>query len=174
MNTLKYLVFTIVSLSLFSCSDVVNEAEQTADSAAVSEALQAAGEISTRDIDSTCYLLVEGSTKQDSKILKLITDGDDVAGVLLYLPHQKDARFGNIRGSRDGDIIFGTWYYEQEGMKDSVEFSFRKDGNDVLQQASSFNEKTGREYLNTSSPYNIRYSPTDCSNLPHYKIDYSR
>ncbi|MCD6064153.1 MAG: hypothetical protein K0R82_2064 [Flavipsychrobacter sp.] len=171
-TAMKRFAFVIISASLPSCGDVVNEAEQKSDSAAVSEALEAAGEVNTHEIDSLCYLLAGGTTKQDTKSLKLVMQGDEVTGVLMYLPHQKDARFGRIRGSRDGDIMFGTWYYEQEGMKDSVGVSFKRDGSDILQQPSSFNEKTGKEYLNTSAPYSIRYSRTDCSNLPQYNIDF--
>ncbi len=170
---LKYFSAILIAGMLASCNNNRTD-EETREVDTLLETDESAADLTTKDIDSMCYLLVEGATIQDTKVLKLVIDGDDVTGALMYLPHEKDARFGNIRGSRDGDIIFGTWFYDQEGEKDSIDISFKKDGNDMLQQVPSFNEKTGREYLNTSSPYSIRYSPTDCRNLPQHKIDYSR
>src|ERR1044071_1377826 len=120
-NLMKYLLYMILPLLLLSCNDTDTAEEQKDDSATVSEILEEAGEMSTKDIDSICYLLVEGTTKQDTKSLRLVVNGDDVTGQLMYLPHQKDGRFGRIIGSRDGDIIYGTWYYEQEGIRDSVD-----------------------------------------------------
>jgi hypothetical protein len=163
----------LVVLLLASCN---NETETTTTStdttSTTEEALGTAGEISTKSIDSLCYLMVSGATMQDTKSLKIIVKGNDVTGVLMYLPHQKDARFGRIAGTKKGDIIDAQWHYEQEGMKDKVAVSFKLNEKGILQKSSSFNMKNGREYLDDSASYDLQYEPTDCSNLPQYNIDF--
>jgi hypothetical protein len=167
----KILVF-LLTVSQFSCGTREETTTTDNDSSTINiePALEVATEVSTQAIDSFCYLQVTGITKQDTKALKLVIKNNDVTGELLYLPHEKDGRFGLLSGRKNGDTIKAMWQYMQEGMEDTVSVSFALTENGALQQRSSFNTRTGHEYLPATGPYDITYTRTDCGILPQYNI----
>jgi hypothetical protein len=164
----------LLVISQFACGSREETTTETTDtdssSLNIEPALEVATEVSTQAIDSFCHLQVGGITKQDTKALKLVIKNNDVTGELLYLPHEKDGRFGLLSGKKQGDTINAIWRYMQEGMEDTVSVSFVLTENGVMQQRSSFNTRTGREYLPAKGPYDITYTRTDCSILPQYNI----
>lgn len=171
---MRKILALLLVVSQFSCGtreETTATSEETDTSSLnIEPALEVATEVSTQPIDSFCYLQVSGATKQDTKSLRLVIKNDDVTGELMYLPHEKDGRFGLLSGKKKGDTIHAIWTYMQEGMEDTVSVSFAITDAGVLQQRSSFDTRTQHEYLPKTGPYNIPYTLTECGILPQYHI----
>jgi|GEM_PF-360016 len=116
--------------------------------------------------DTLCFLRTEGTQNQDTYALKLIINDRKVDGTMLYLPFEKDRRLGYLRGTITDSIINAGWFYEQEGVEDRLDVSFRLNLPFLLQRPNVMDPTVGREILPDTGNYSIRYRQTDCSNLP--------
>ncbi len=146
---------------LGACGDHAENQKETTD-----KVLEVATEVSTNVADTVCFINTDGLQQQDTTAVRLVINNDKVEGKILWMPHEKDGRFGNLIGSRAGDVINANWVYEQEGMKDSVAVAFKREGNRLWQKRSAFDTKTGREYLPDTAQYSIEYTKVDCSGMP--------
>ena len=143
----------------FLCSCGSND---TADTSVTGKALEVAAEVSTNVADTLCFLRTEGVKDQDTAAIRLIIQNDEVTGTMNHIPFEKDARIGTIKGKKNGDIINGVWTYIQEGMEDSIAFSFRLKGDRLEQKATTFDPASGREVLPDTSGYRFDFSSVDC------------
>jgi len=125
----------------------------------------------TVETDTSCFILTEGRKNQDTQAVKLAINGNDVTGKLFYMPSEKDWRFGNLRGTKDGDMLTLMWVYVQEGMKDSTQVVFKIDANTLLQKPFSYDNKTGKEFISDTSQFTMKYQQVDCSNFPKHDFD---
>ena len=112
--------------------------------------------------DKLCFERYSGAKNQDTASISLIINGDQVNGSYSNYPFEKDARRGKIKGSKAGNDITGTWYYTQEGIADSVAFHFRLKENYLMQKQSSFDLKSGREYLADTAVLKLKYMKIQC------------
>ncbi len=161
---------TLLGLALFfaACGDGTKNENVT------SEVLEAAGELTASTPDTLCYYRTEGTTNQDTALVQLILNGDEVIGRMMNLPHETDSRVGRLKGTIKGDYINAQWVYIAEGMIDSVDVSFqmRKDG--LLQKPNSFDPETGREFLSDTASYNLEFTPTACDISPLFTYDLTK
>ena len=116
----------------------------------------------TAKIDTLCFVRLSGLQSQDTTSLKMIIDGEIVSGQFATFPFQKDSRIGMISGVKTGEIIKGVWHYQQEGVDDSLAFEFMLQSDRLLQKQTSFDENTGREYLNDTASFRLEFQKQDC------------
>ncbi|MXV14947.1 hypothetical protein [Hufsiella ginkgonis] len=111
---------------------------------------------------NSCFEHLEGTDSTDVTALHLVINNDEVTGELNWIPKEKDARKGMIRGTRQGDLIRGIWTFSQEGMSDSLEVEFKISGNNVLQRSYAIDQATGKEYLDDGSSFDRVFKPAPC------------
>lgn len=116
-------------------------------------------------IDTLCFSRYSGSKNQDTAVVRLIIDGDKVAGDFSNIPYEKDARIGTITGVRLNGVIKGIWKYQQEGINDSIPYEFKLQGDRLLQKETRYDTKTGREFLPDTADFNVEFSMTDCQRV---------
>ncbi|MGV8879842.1 MAG: hypothetical protein ACOH2A_12510 [Sphingobacteriaceae bacterium] len=117
-------------------------------------------------IPDSSKLCFQHTENRDTSSIQLIISGSLVEGKFSSVPFEKDARRGNIRGTKQGDIIKGLWRYMQEGVIDSLDVEFKLKDNQLLQKEFSVDKQTGREVLESSASFNILFSAVDCEELP--------
>ena len=114
------------------------------------------------DIDTLCFERYSSLKKQDTASIMLIIEGNRASGRFSNFPYQKDARIGTISGSRAGNLIRGTWHYQQEGMQDSIQFEFKLQEDQLLQKATAFDQETGREVFSDTAAFRLVFDEVDC------------
>ena len=112
--------------------------------------------------DTLCFVRLTGLQSQDTTSLKVIINGEKVSGRFASFPYQKDSRIGLISGKKRGEIIRATWYYQQEGIDDSLAVEFMLKDNKLLQKQSTLNDITGREYLSDTASFSLEFQNRDC------------
>lgn len=112
--------------------------------------------------DTLCYERYSGSRNQDTASIMLFINGNKVTGRYANIPFEKDARKGTLSGIRSGDMIKGTWRFQQEGVSDSLPFEFKLDTDHLLQRATSFDRNTGRETLADTASFSLKFTKLDC------------
>ncbi len=115
--------------------------------------------------DELCYLMTEGSNNEDSNIIHLKFNGNNVTGEMKLLPWQKDASVGIIQGTKTGDIINLEWIYFQEGMKYTEPVVLKMYDNKVMQKATEVNDN-GETIIPEGAGFVRSYKKVDCSVLP--------
>src|SRR5687767_12837438 len=109
---MKSILLFYASVLLIACQDA-EPADATKDASDIrNDTLQ--------ESKSICFEKLEGANKKDSTIIRLQIDGNQVSGIYWWLPHQKDSRVGDIRGTIHENEISGKWIYMQEGMIDTI------------------------------------------------------
>jgi hypothetical protein len=155
-----YLLILTALIALMACKNRTPEQKKEA----TEDVMSAAGEVSTTEPDSVCYLLSEGlSKKKDTTVVQLFIKGNDVTGSMVYLPYEKDKRSGSIAGKKQGKRIEAMWIFMQEGMTDSISITLRLEDNVLKQQQSTFDQHTGKEYFPNNAAYTRYYQQVDCS-----------
>jgi hypothetical protein len=157
MQQMKYCVFVLAVVLLSACKETAEQKKQVTE-----DVLDAAGTISTPEVDSACYLLTDGGGK-DSLVVTIQIKGNGVTGYMIYNYYQKDGRFGKLIGTKKGNEIKADWIYMQEGMTDTVAVAFKLNGQNLEQQKNDFNPQTGEEFLADDAPYDRTYNKVDCS-----------
>lgn len=159
---MKYGIYIVAVALIFSACNNSTESQKAK---RTEDALKAAGQLSTVETDSMCYLLTEGLKKQDTTIVQLAITGHTVTGNMVYKPYEKDRRAGHLSGTKKGRNIRAQWIYMQEGLVDSIAVTFRLKGDIIEQQQSTFDKNTGKEYFPNSAEYNRYYNRIDCSTV---------
>lgn len=109
-----------------------------------------------------CFLKVEGQKNQDSTQVTLILRGDTVEGKMIWLPAEKDARRGTIKGTRKDNIITAIWSFMQEGSHDSLPLQFKLKGDTLLQKEFAVDPATGRQIIRRDAAYKDKLLRVDC------------
>jgi hypothetical protein len=135
-------------------------------------ALEVATEVSTSKPDTLCFLRTEGTKNQDTNAVRLIITNDAVVGKMMYLPNESDWRLGELAGKKDGNLINASWKYMQEGMLDTIQVSFKIDGDKLYQKQPSYDPKTGEEFLTDTAQYRLEYYRVDCAGFPQQDFDF--
>ena len=146
------LFFLVFLMALGACTQNSQPADHTA----------SVGPEAAIASDTLCFQRYSGLTSQDTASVKLIIEENEVRGQYSNLPHEKDSRVGTIAGIKNGDLIKGMWYYQQEGMDDSLAVEFKLQDDKLLQKNTSFDMKTGREFLSDTATFNLEYRKIDC------------
>jgi uncharacterized membrane protein len=151
-----------------------NSNEETNTTETLQDTIQAtaASPLESGTLDSACFIRTEGIGNVDTMALKLFTEGGEAWGKLMYLYHEKDWRMGRFHGSRNGDVVRARWVFLQEGMQDSVDLSFKLQGNSAFQQNAQVDRKTGKETLSDTAAYSRAYQQIDCDKFPKYDFDF--
>ncbi|WP_374164587.1 hypothetical protein [Arcticibacter sp. MXS-1] len=109
-----------------------------------------------------CFLKVEGQQSIDSTQVTLLLRGDTVEGKMNWVPAEKDARRGTIKGTRKGNIITGVWSFIQEGSHDSLPLQFKLNGDTLLQKEFAVDPATGRQIIKADAAYKDKLLRVDC------------
>lgn len=115
--------------------------------------------------DTLCYLRTAGINNVDTAAIKLVIADHEVTGEMKYLPYEKDARTGPLRGSIEGDILTLEHLCSQEGMEFTVPVVLQMSSNSVLQKGTAFND-AGEEYIPKDATFETEYKQVDCSIFP--------
>lgn len=157
-------VFILISLS--ACGDVKEDKRQS------EEVVIQNGEVTkASSTDTLCFILTEGNNNQDTQAVKLIVTGDVVEGKMMYMPAEKDWRFGNLKGMKAGAQLDLVWTFVQEGMKDSSQVVMKINGDQLLQKSVSYYPETGREFIADTATFTTTYKKVDCTNFPKQDFD---
>lgn len=158
LNNIKLLCTAFLSgLLLASCTN-----SPTRNNAATTDSVNSAQQ-SASQTDTMCFRRLAGTKNQDTTYVNLIMSGDDVSGSMSSIPFEKDSRKGTIKGKKSDNTITAIWTYMQEGMTDSLNVSFKTNGNKLIQQEYGIDATSGREVLEANAPYSIEYTEIDCA-----------
>ena len=117
---------------------------------------------STASVQKLCFLSVSGSTMQDTAILRLRIEGEQVEGEFENRIYEKDARKGTISGELRNKVIKGTWHYMQEGKQDSLPVAFLLSDGKLMQKNYTIDPETGTELFLEGEPFSIQFEKTNC------------
>lgn len=151
---IRLLAIVSIALMLYACGN--NQKANTLEDT-LAEANKA-GERST-----ICFRRLQGQANQDTTMLKLEINGEQVSGTFQHIPFEKDSRKGTIEGTRKGDIIKANWVYMQEGMNDTLAVEFKLSGDELLQKTYGYEKETGREILTDTSSFSIKFTKINCN-----------
>lgn len=126
------------------------------------KSLEVATTLSTEKTDTLCFLHTAGLRHQDTTFVRLLLRNEQVTGNIQSIPFEKDARRGKINARKTGNDIKGVWFFEQEGMKDSLEIAFKLEENKLRQKPWTVDPATGREILRDTTSYSLVYDKGDC------------
>lgn len=113
-------------------------------------------------IDTLCFLHTSGTSNQDSTLVSLIINGDEVTGAMKWFPYEKDSRRGTLEGVQVGNVIKATWSFMQEGVTDTMEMEFELGDGKLAQKPLVVNPNTGREQTDENKDYTIIYNKIKC------------
>jgi hypothetical protein len=159
---------------LFAASCANEQKNERGNETLLDKGREIAGEVSTNVADTLCFIKTTGTANQDTALIRLVINNDKVTGKMMNLPHETDSRIGRLSGKMEGDIVKCKWIYMQEGMIDSVLVSYKLEGNKLMQKASWFDPRTGRETLPDSATYRIIFDEADCSSVPMLEYDLTK
>ena len=91
--------------------------------------------------NTTCYYSVQG---KDSAYLKLVSMGTSVAGILNYIPYEKDKNTGTISGELHGDTIIADYKFMSEGMESVRQVVLLKRGHTLVEGFGDVEDKNGK------------------------------
>ena len=154
---MKRYLFILTTLFFAACNGAEEHSATTDNMAPVPEAATLP--------DTFCYLRTEGTELQDSFVVKLVVDGHNVSGEMKYLPWQKDASIGTLKGTKTNNILKLTWTYWQEGMETMEKVAFKLEDDKAHQQLPAYNDR-GEMYLPENAEYRDVYTLVDCSIFP--------
>lgn len=117
-------------------------------------------------VETLCFLKTEGLKQQDTAYVQLVINGDKITGIYANIPYEKDSRIGTLSGTRENDLIKGTWIYMQEGMQDTLDIEFKLENNILTQKNYSVDPKTGMQFLSDTAAFAMKYTNIDCEKLP--------
>lgn len=101
--------------------------------------------------DTSYYLLTAGTAQQDTEAIKItISEDDKVAGKMMYMPYEKDWRFGKLSGTKKNDTLHLMWIFIQEGIVDSASIVFKIEDDKLIQQ--SYSSASGANENNMDTP----------------------
>lgn len=110
-----------------------------------------------------CYAFIQNN---DSILMDLKLNGNEVTGSLRYNFYEKDDNEGSLLGEVHGDTIFAVYKFDSEGKTSSREVAFLNRGNEYVEGFGEIEEKNGKmvfknkKALNFNS--NLILQKTDC------------
>jgi hypothetical protein len=143
--------FILLSL-VISCNEAENETGN-ADSTAGGE----------KKISSTnCYIY---STKNDTVSLKVIRDGENVTGTLIYNFWERDKNTGSIKGKMKDNVLIADYTFMSEGMQSVRQVAFKLEGKNfmegygdvLLNDSANFQNVNSLEFMPAT-----KLTETDC------------
>jgi len=147
---MKYFSFIGAVLMLAACSPGGNK---SSDKDTLSTTVADTSKLKSA-VSSLCFLKTEG---KDSTSIQLAIKGDSVTGEMDWIPYEKDARHGQLHGVMKNDTIAAAWIFMQEGMRDTINLTFKIETNQLSQKPLKVNAKTGREETDNTAGYTIVY-----------------
>ena len=112
--------------------------------------------------ETLCFERYSGNSNQDTASIRMVLQDNIVTGRYANIPYQKDARIGTISGTRSGNVIRGTWRFQQEGITDSMSFEFKIEGDKLLQKQTRIDRSSGRELVSDTADFSLVYLRSDC------------
>ncbi|WP_157278962.1 hypothetical protein [Olivibacter sitiensis] len=110
-----------------------------------------------------CFMDISGNQKKDTTRVHISLLGSKVMGNMEHLPFEKDKKVGTLEGKKTGDTLYLKWYYEQEGIKDSVNTVFLIQNNQLRQKPFSYDRETGKAYTAKEAKFLLSYKSVPCS-----------
>lgn len=145
---------------LFACNPP--EADHTPGTASVVTAPVAASQDATLP-GTMCFLKVDG---RDTSRINLTITGNQVSGNYDWLPYEKDARRGTLKGTMEGSgteqKIQATWSYLQEGMSQELPFEAMVTRDTLRQRDYEYDAQTGAQKLSTAATYPVVFNAVAC------------
>jgi hypothetical protein len=145
---------------LFSCNPP--EADHAPGTAAVANPPVAVSEEATLP-GTMCFLKVEG---RDTSRIQLTITGSQISGNYDWLPYEKDARRGTLKGTMEGSgaeqKIQATWSYMQEGMSQELPFEAMLIRETLRQRDYEYDTQTGAQKLSTAVTYPVVFNAVAC------------
>lgn len=97
---------------------------------------------STKNDLVDCYRYANNN---DTIILKTITVGDAITGILVYKLYQKEENEGTILGGMRGDLLVANYTFFSEGVQQGVrQVAFKRSGNDFIEGFGETEQKPDR------------------------------
>ena len=159
---MKWYLLLPIALLLSCGNDTNNEASINYTTTVAEGALAAAGEVSTQQTDSLCFLSLADAKRKDTFYIKLYLKGDDVTGTMAYQYYQKDRRTGSLIGKKNGKRISAMWTYMQEGVTDSLKVYFKLHDNILHQMEPGYDPNQDQHDLPHDKRYKQVYQQVDC------------
>ncbi len=112
---------------------------------------------------TNCYLY---TSQKDTVYLKLISDGDNVNGTLIYNYWEKDKNTGTIKGKIKNNFLIADYTFMSEGMESVRQVVFKMEngfvtegyGDVLLNDAANFQNINSLEF-----PGTMKLIETDCN-----------
>lgn len=109
-----------------------------------------------------CFIRTEGAGNVDTTVVHLVMNGEAVSGNMQWLPKEKDARKGNLKGTLSGNDIKAVWTFMQEGTKDTMAVRFKLSAQQLAQKPFKVSN-SGRQETDESAGYTLLYKLDNCS-----------
>jgi len=149
--------YTIACMLAFaSCTQERASQSTTAETASAADSSK---EVTMLDKERYCF--VSSENRDTTKVAFTITD-NQVIGQMDWIPFEKDAKKGSLKGTIDGNIVRALWTYMQEGVQDTVTVSFNVSPDRLEQKPFIYNEKSQRLQTDESAGFTIKYTKGDC------------
>lgn len=132
---MKSKIFTAVLLCalLLSC----NKKTETETTVVETETVDPSVDLAVKE----CYQMANAN---DTVMLAMATNANNVNGELTYNLKEKDANKGTISGIFIGDTLFADYTFQSEGMTSVREAVFVKKGNTLVQGTGAMEEKDNK------------------------------
>ncbi|RYD51453.1 MAG: hypothetical protein EOP52_10705 [Sphingobacteriales bacterium] len=162
---MKFIFAPLAALPLFSMVVACNppEADHAPGTAAVANPPVAVSQEATLP-GTMCFLNVEG---RDTSHIQLTITGSQISGNYDWLPYEKDARRGTLKGTMEGSgaeqKVRGTWSYMQEGMNQELPFEAMLTRETLRQRDYESDAATGQEKLSAAATYPVVFNAVACA-----------
>ena len=110
-----------------------------------------------------CYRYIN---KEDTVILKTISENGVVTGTLVYNFYQKDKYSGTIQGQIKGELLIADFTFFSTGVKSVRQVAFKKKGKSFIEgfgETEDKNGKTGFKHIDSLNfAHSIVLAQADC------------
>ncbi len=156
-KTTLFLALASIGIGFTACKNTAKTPE-----VAVKDGTEVASETPSSQSAPMCFLLVEN--KVDSTKVSLKTAGNEVMGEMAWLPHEKDAAIGKLKGSRVGDTLKLTYDYVIEGSAQQEQKWFLlKDGALSMGEGELVDKNGKIEYKDTKKiKFGAPFTKVEC------------
>ncbi|HEY9178468.1 MAG TPA: hypothetical protein VIN07_12290 [Flavipsychrobacter sp.] len=115
--------------------------------------------------DTFCYVISDGENNENINAIKLIVNGDNVAGELKYITANEPPAAGKLDGTIKDGIITANWTFVKQGNYYKIPVAFKMTKSAVFQKPSAVNAD-GQAYIPEEGEYSYEFPLVDCEYYP--------
>jgi hypothetical protein len=109
-----------------------------------------------------CFRKISGIQNRDTLEMSFRITGKSIQGELRQAIFEKDQRIGPISGEWNGRLFRVAWFYQQEGIRDTLPVQFLITPAGVLMAPLGEGEKTGGQAANIDTGNWITIQQVSC------------